>query len=225
SVFTMCGAAEHLSPEFHYLSACFLVDRIKNKKDNSLDNPDIQKAFDRLNLLLTWYELDSSFHLDAAKANLNIINILCESIDPDQLFEYNDIVNTSLIHIVQYYRKTDQLNPETVLSLGKLLCYFKNVSLAIDLCKDYLYDDEVLKLYLPLAYRHSSYLSSDWELEAEADFQALLMEARKRLSSEDWCKLFYGEYGIPFQVMDNKELHSEFCASCPDRVNDVFDEQ
>lgn len=54
SVFNECGAAEHLSPEFHYLSACLLVEKIKRKKNkNTADNPDIQKAFDRLNLLLT----------------------------------------------------------------------------------------------------------------------------------------------------------------------------
>jgi uncharacterized protein YkwD len=223
SVFTMCGAAEHLSPEFHYLSACFLVERIKRKKDNTVNNPDIQKAFDRLNLLLNWYDLDSTFRLDVAKANLNIVNILCETINPDQLFEYNDIVNKSLIHIVEYYRNTDQLNPQMVLSLSKLLCYFKNIPLAMSLCADYLDDNEVLKLYLPLAYNHSSYLSSDEEFEFETYYQNLLMEAKGRLTSEEWCNLFYGEYGIPFQVMDDKNLHSEFCSTCPDRVNDVLE--
>jgi hypothetical protein len=226
AVFKMCGAAEHLSPEFHYLSACLLVDRIKQKKgNNTIANPDNQKAFDRLNLLLTSYILDSSFQLDVAKANLNIIYILCESIDPDLLFEYNDIVNKSLIHIVEYYRKTNQLNPKSVLSLSKLACYFQNIPLALDLCEDYLYDDDILKLYLPLLYNHSSYLTNDDGIEFEVNFQNLLIEAKNRLSSDDWCKLFYGEYGIPFQVMDNKRLHMEFCATCPNRVNQVLEEQ
>lgn len=225
SVFTMCGAAEHLSPEFHYLSARLLVNRIQRKgKKNTTDNPDIEKAFNRLNLLLSWYELDSNFMVDVSKANLNIVNILCETINPDQLFEYNETVNRSLVHIIQYYRTTGQLNPKTVVSLGKLLCYFNNVPLAVALCQDYLYDDEVLKLYLPLAYVHSSYLSSDGEKDFETEFHRLIMEARKRLSSEDWCKLFYGNYGIPFQVMDNKGLHKEFCATCPNRVDEVLAE-
>lgn len=224
SVFKMCGAAEHLTPEFHYLSACLLVDKIRNKKNNTSDNPDIQKAFNRLNLLLTWYQLDSVFEINVAKANLNIVNILCETIDPELLYEYNDIINSSLIHIVQYYQRTNQLNPQNVLKLGKLLCYFKNIPLAIELCKNYLYDDEVLKLYLPLAYTHSSFLSSDEELAFEANFQKLLMEAKKRLPKEDWCKLFYGQYGIPFQVMDNKNLHYEFCATCPNRIDEIFEE-
>ena len=225
SVFTMCGAAEHLSPEFHYLSACLLVEKLKNKKNNTKDNPDIQKAFNRLNLLLSWYKLDSTFKINVSKANLNIINILCETIDPDQLYEYSDIINKSLIHIVEYYRKTDQLNPQTVVSLGKFLCYFNNIPLAIDLCSDFLYDNEVLKLYLPLAYTHSSFLSSDLEIAFETDFHTLLMDAKSRLTPEEWCSLFYGKYGIPFQVMDNKNLHTNFCATCPNRVNEIFEEQ
>ncbi|NRA12372.1 MAG: hypothetical protein HRT57_10495 [Crocinitomicaceae bacterium] len=72
--------------------------------------PNIQKAFNRFNLLLNWYELDSSFLLNVSKVNLNIVKILCELVDPDQIFEYNEIINRSLIHIVQYYRQTDQLN-------------------------------------------------------------------------------------------------------------------
>jgi hypothetical protein len=51
-----------------------------------------------------------------------------------------------------------------------------------------------------------------------------LTEARSRLTPAEWCRLFYGEYGIPFQAMDNKALHTEFCATCPDRVNEVFAE-
>ena len=93
----------------------------------------------------------------------------------------------------------------------------------MSLCADYLDDNEVLKLYLPLAYNHSSYLSSDEEFEFETYYQNLLMEAKGRLTSEEWCNLFYGEYGIPFQVMDDKNLHSEFCSTCPDRVNDVLE--
>ena len=77
AVFTMCGAAEHLTPQFHYLSACLLVDKIKKKgKNNTTNNPDIEKAFNRLNLLLQWYNLDTIFTLDVSKANLNIVNIL-----------------------------------------------------------------------------------------------------------------------------------------------------
>lgn len=224
SVFAMCGAAEHLSPEFHYLSACFLVDRIKQRKGNTPENPDIQKAFDRLNMLLNWYELDSVFRLNVAVANLNIINILCETIDPDQLFEYNETVNTSLVHIVEYYRNTNQLNPERVIQLGKFLCYFKNIPLAVDLCHDFLYDNEVLKLYLPLAYSHSSYLTSDDEIAFEREFHQLLLEAKSRLSSDEWCKLFFGEYGIPFQVMDNEILRNAFCETCPNRVEQVLAE-
>lgn len=223
-VFNLCGAAEHLSPEFHYLSASFIVDRIERKKNNSVKNPDIEKAFDRLNLLLSWYELDSMFKMDVSKANLNIINILCESIDPDQMYKYSDIINTSLMQIVEYHRKNGKLNPEKVVGLSKLLCYFNNVPLAIDLCNDFLYDNEVLKLYLPLAYIHSSFLSSDEELVFEEYFHALLMEAKERLSSDEWCKLFYGKFGIPFQVMDNKPLHQEFCKTCPNRINQVLEE-
>ncbi|NRA12371.1 MAG: hypothetical protein HRT57_10490 [Crocinitomicaceae bacterium] len=110
------------------------------------------------------------------------------------------------------------------MSLGKLLCYFKNIPLAVNLCQDYLDDNEVLQLYLPLAYSHSSYLSSNDALEFEANFHALLMEAKGRLTSEEWCGLLYGKYGIPFQVMDNKNLHTQFCATCPDRVNEVLGE-
>jgi uncharacterized protein YkwD len=224
SVFKMCGAANHLTPEFHYLTACLLVEKIRQKKNNTKDNPDIQKAFDRLNLLLSWYQLDSAFEINVAKANLNIVNILCETVDPDLLFEHSDVINSSLIHIVQYYRRTDQLNPKTALKLGKLLCYFKNIPLAIDLCEDFLYDDEILKLYLPLTYTHTSFLSSEDEIEFELHFQNLLLEAKERLTQEEWCKLFYGKFGIPFQVMDNKALHTEFCDNCPKRVEDVFDE-
>lgn len=50
------------------------------------------------------------------------------------------------------------------------------------------------------------------------------MEAKSRISAEEWCKLFYGKYGIPFQVMDNKALHNAFCETCPNRVNEVFEE-
>jgi hypothetical protein len=225
SVFTLCGAAEHLSPEFHYLSACFLVDRIEKKGDKITTNdPTIQKAFDRLNLLLNWYELDSVFMIDVAKANLNIVNILIETIDADLVFEYRETINASLIQIVEYYRKTDQLNPKSVLSLSQLLCYFQNVPLAVELCRDFLYDDDVLQLYLPLAYYHSSFLSNDYAIEYEREFLSLLMEAKTRLTSDQWCKLFYGKFGIPFQVMDHEPLHKAFCETCPNRVDEVFSE-
>lgn len=225
SVFNTCGAAEHLSPEFSYLSACLLVEKIKNKgKKITSEDLAIKKAFSRLNLLLTWYNADSTFLVDVSKANLNIINILCETIDAEQIYEYNDIVNASLIHIIEFYRKTNKLNASNVVSLGKTLCYFKNIPLAVDLCKDYLYDDEVLKLYLPLSYTHSSFLTSSDELEFEVYFHNLLIEAKKRLSSSDWCNLFYGKFGIPFQVMDNEQLHTAFCETCPNRVTEVFEE-
>lgn len=222
-VFRECGAAEHLSPEFHYLSACLLVKKLeRNDGKNTPENPDIQKAFDRLNLLLESYPIDSSFLLNVSKANLNIINILCEDIAPEMVYKYNDIVNSSLIQIVEYERKTKQLTPSSALRLAKLLCYFQNINLAVSLCKDFLYDNEILKLYLPLAYTHTSYLSSDDAIIFEREFYSLLMEAKTRLSPSEWCQLFYGDLGIPFQVMDNKLLHTEFCATCPDRVNELF---
>lgn len=226
SVFKMCGAAEHLSPQFHYLSACLLVEKLETQvKKDPTSTEEIEKAFDRLNLLSNWYPLDSAFVLDVSKANLNVINMLVEKVDPAKIFEYKDIINNSLIHIVSYYRRTNQMNPKTALNLADLACYFGNINLAIALCQDYLYDDDVLKLYLPLAYSHSSYLSSLNELEFEKEFHELLIEAHDRLSKDEWCKLFYGEYGIPFQVMDNKNLHKVFCETCPNRVQEVFDEQ
>ncbi len=226
SVFTKCGAAAHLTPEFHYLSACLLVKKIERKgKKNTPENPDIQKALDRLNLLLNSYDKDSTFLLNASKANLNIINMLCENIDPEQLYKYTDIVNSSLIQIVEYYRYTNQLNPKSALKLAKMLCYFQNVPLAVELCRGFLYDNEVLKLYLPLAYTHASYLSGNDEKLFENEFQQLLQEAKSRLTAAEWCRLFYGNFGIPFQVMDNKLLHDEFCATCPNRVNEVFEEK
>ncbi len=225
SVFNLCGAAEHLSPQFHYLSACLLVDRISTQKtDRLVNDPNIEKAFSRLNLLLNWYDLDSNFMVDVAKANLNIVNTLCERIDPDKLFEYNETVNRSLIQIVQYYRRNGSLTPERIVSLGKFLCYFQNIPLAIDLCKDFLDDNEVLKLYLPLAYTHSSFLSSDREKSFEQEYHALLLEAKDRLTAKEWCSLFYGKYGIPFQIMDYEKLHTEFCNTCPERINDVLQE-
>jgi uncharacterized protein YkwD len=225
SVFNECGAAEHLCAEFHYLTACLLTDKIaKQGKKIDPESEGIKKAFERLNLMFTSYELDSALYLNVAKANLNIINILIENIGEDQLYKYNDIVNSSLIQIVEYYRKTDQLNPETVLKLGKLLCYYHNIALAVDLCRPFLYDNEVLKLYLPIAYVHSSYLSPEFEKDFEQEFHQLLLEAKTKLSQDEWCQLFYGKYGIPFQVMDRKALHTEFCATCPDRVTEVFEE-
>ena len=224
-VFEMCGAADHLSPQFHYLSACLLVDRIRDKQ-NRLTTRDesIQKAFDRLNLLLSWYDLDEQFKLDVARANLNIINILMETIDGDQIFEYNKTINASLVQIVEYYRNTNQLTAEKVVQLSKLLCYFQNVGLAVELCRDFLDDNDVLQIYLPLAYQHSSFLSSDAELLSETVFLQLLKEAKARLTGEEWCRLFYGQYGIPFQVMDDESLRKLFCETCPNRVDEVFSE-
>jgi hypothetical protein len=161
---------------------------------------------------------------NVSKANLNIIHILVQTINPDEIYKYNDIINTSLIHIVEYYRKTDQLTPENVYKLAQTLCYFNNIPLAIELCRSHLNDDKILKLYLPLAYSHSSYLSSEDELVFENEFFELLKEAKKRFSASDWCSLFYGQEGIPFQVMDNKELHTEFCETCPNRIKEVFAE-
>ncbi len=226
SVFKQCGAAEHLSPEFHYLSACLLAKRIVGKGSKNVeDNGEIQKAFDRLNLLLESYKHDSTFLLNVSKANLNIIYVLCENIDAEQMFKYTDIINSSLIQIVEYERKSQRLNPKSALQLAQMLCYFKNISLAIDVCKDFLDDNEILKLYLPLSYYHSSFLSSVEEVNYEIEFHRQLMEARTRLTATEWCKLFYGNMGIPFQVMDNQLLHAEFCATCPNRVNEIFEEE
>lgn len=230
AAFNSCGAAEHLSPEFHYLSACLLVNKIKQydpkkaagKKSNF--NADIDKAFERMNLLLSAYDLDSAFLFNVSKANLNIINVICTTIDPNKVYEYSDDINNSLIHLFQYYRNTHQLKPERVLRLAKTACYFNNIALAVSLCQEFLDNNEILKLYLPLAYNHSSYLSSEADLEFEKAFHQLLIEAHDRLTQEEWCKLFYGNYGIPFQLMDNANLHKTFCETCPNRVTEALEE-
>ncbi len=225
-VFVLCNVVEHLSPEFHYLSSCLLTEKIKSKGAKmKVADPMIQKAFDRMNTLLSGYvELDSIFYLNVAKTNLNVIQTICKNIDPDLIYEYGDIVNASLIQIYQYYKRTNQLNPEKTLNLAQTFCYFNNVQLAATICKDFIYDTKVLKFYLPLIYNHNSFLTSDPEIEFEAEFQRLLLEAKSKLSPADWCKLFYGEFGIPFQVMDNSTLHDEFCKTCPNRVEEVFGE-
>lgn len=221
--FEECGAAEHLSAEFHYLTACLLVENIKRNGGKLMEKDEnITKAFARLNLLLDSYTLDSVFYLNVARANLNIIAVLCKNISPSKIYEYSDIVNISLIHIIEYYRNTNQLTPEKVVELAKLACYFEGYGLAIQLCRDFLYDNEVLKIYLPLAYIHSSYLSTLSVLNFEQEFHSLLLEAKNRLSAKEWCDLFFGEYGIPFQVMDNATLHTVFCETCPNRVEDLF---
>lgn len=79
-------------------------------------------------------------------------------------------------------------------------------------------------VYPPIASVRSSYLNPEFEKACEQEFHQLLREAKAKLSQHEWCKLFYGKYGIPFQVMDNKELHTEFCTTCPDRVTEVFEE-
>lgn len=223
-LFQSCGLPDHLSAEFHYLSARLLINKIERQGTKiQPNNADIQKAFDRLSLLLDSYELDSTFYLNVSKINLNLINLLCMNIDPDQIYEYSQIANRSLIQIVEYYRRSDLLNPQSVVKLSELLCYFNNIPLAVELCRDFLDDNEVLKLYLPLAYTHSSYLTGEDELEFEKDFYDLLFHAKQRLTPEEWCRLFYGEEGIPFQVMDHAKLHAEFCASCPNRVQELFE--
>lgn len=224
-VFALCGAVEHLSPEFHYLSSCLIANKIKNnKKKSEKPNPDIEKAFDRLNQLLSGYELDSLFYVNVAKANLNIIQTICENINPDLIYEYGDIVNSSLIQIIEYYRRTNQLNPKTALKLAQTFCYFQNIPLAIQLCSEFVDDRDVLKLYLPLIYNHSSYLTSSYEIDFEQYFHQLLLSSKSTLSQQEWCALFFGKNGIPFQVMDNAILRDSFCESCGGRVAEVFGE-
>lgn len=225
-IFDMCGAPEHLTAEFHYLSACLLVKKIQEsgkKTANSYDEVLIQKGFDRLNSLLNSYVIDSVFFLNVSVANLNIINTLCSSIGPEKIYDYADIINKSLIQIIEYYRRTNQLDVKKVIQLSKLLCYFNNVSMAVQLCSDFLDDNEILKIYLPLAYIHTSYLSGEDELIFEKEYQNLLLESKNRLSTEEWCTLFYGHNGIPFQIMDYEPLHEQFCETCPNRVNELFE--
>ncbi|MBI1838550.1 MAG: CAP domain-containing protein [Flavobacteriia bacterium] len=223
-VFDMCGAADHLSAEFHYLSACLLVDKIQqDPKKNTANTQIIQKAFDRLNSLLSSYTIDSVFYLNVSIANLNIINTICSTIGPEKIYDYTDIINKSLIQIIEFYRRTNQLDAKKVIELSKLLCYFNNISMAVDLCSDFLDNNDVLKIYFPLAYIHSSYLTGENELIFEKEYQLLLLESKKRLSVDEWCSIFYGDYGIPFQIMDSAPLHEQFCTTCPNRVNELFD--
>ncbi len=222
SLFKKCGAAEHLSSEFQYLTANWMIEKLKSKRGSlTPDNDLIQKVFNRLGILLEWNQNDPDFVADIAKANLNVVNLLIESVDPALVFEYRDVVNNSLIHLVEYYRKNDQMDADRTLKMSRFLCYFQNVPLAVQLCQKHLDNDEVLKLYLVLSYVHSSYLSPMDELIFEKDFHALLMEARDRLPANEWCSLFFGEEGIPFQVMDKIELREAFCATCPNRIHEL----
>ena len=223
--FDKCGAAEHLSPQFHYLHACLLVKKIQQEGKKGMVNKElIEKTFDRLNTLLTSYQLDSVFYLNVAVANLNVIQTLIASVGPEKIIEYSDIVNSSLIQIVEFYRFSHQLTPERVVALSKLLCYFQNVPLAIDLCTEFLDHPEVLKIYLKLAYNHSSFLSNEYQIQYEQNYLNLLYESRTKMTDNEWCELFYGQYGIPFQIMDSEKIHTQFCVSCPNRVNELFEE-
>jgi hypothetical protein len=122
ALFTSCCAAEHLTPEFHYLSACLLVDKLKiERKTTKADDPNRQKAFEVLGSLLDGYTTDSVFLLNVSQANLNIINILCEKIDSNLLFEYNKTLHYSFIQMDEYYKNTNQMNPKMGVSLGKRL--------------------------------------------------------------------------------------------------------
>jgi hypothetical protein len=104
------------------------------------------------------------------------------------------------------------------------LCYLQNVPLAIQICQKHLDNDEVLKLYIVLTYVHSSYLSPEDELVFEKEYHELLLEAHQRLTKDEWCSLFYGNEGIPFQIMDNVNLREVFCATCPNRVLELLEE-
>jgi hypothetical protein len=116
------------------------------------------------------------------------------------------------------------MDADRTLKMSKFLCYFQNVPLAIQLCQKHLDNDEVLKLYLVLSYVHSSYLSPLDELIFEKEYHDLLMEAHRRLPAKEWCALFFGAEGIPFQIMDKLELREHFCATCPDRVLELLKE-
>lgn len=225
SLFKKCGAPEHLSSEFQYLTANWMIEKLKSKRGSlTPDNEMIQKVFNRLGILMEWNKSNPDFVADIAKANLNVVNLLIESVDPALVFEYRDVVNNSLIHLVEYYQKNEQMDADRTLKMSKFLCYFQNVPLAIQLCQKHLDNDEVLKLYLVLSYVHSSYLSPMDELNFEKDYHELLMEAHRRFPAKEWCALFYGQNGIPFQIMDKVELRETFCATCPDRVLELLKE-
>lgn len=225
ALFKKCGAPEHLSSEFQYLTAKWMIEKLKSKRGSlTPDNELIQKVFNRLEILMEWNQSNPDFVADIAKANLNVVNILIESVDPALVFEYRNVVNNSLIHLVEYYQKNGQMDADRAIVMGKLLCFFQNIPLAIQLCKQHLDNDEVLKLYLVISYVHSSYLSSIDALIYEKEYHDLLMDAHRRLPAKDWCALFFGGQGIPFQIMDKVELREQFCATCPDRVLQLLKE-
>jgi len=225
SLFKKCGAPEHLSSQFQYLTATWMIENLKLKRGSlTPDNEMIQKVFDRLGILMEWNKSNPEFVADIAKANLNIVNILIESVDQGMVFEYQDVVNNSLIQLVEYYQNNNQMDATRTLKLSKFLCYFQNVPLAIQICQKHLDNDEVLKLYIVLTYVHSSYLSPVDELAFEKEYHELLLEAQRRLPANEWCSLFYGNEGIPFQIMDNVNLREVFCATCPNRVLELLEE-
>lgn len=223
-VFQWCGAAEHLTPEFHYLTACQLVDNLTNRPPKTSSDPNINKALDRMDLLLSSYDLDSVFHYNVAKANLNVIYCLIQTIDKSILYEYQDLIRRSLIQVYSYYKRNQLLTPEKVLELAKLFCFFNEVNLAEFICRDFLNNDAVLLFYLPIAYYHSSYLSPDFALEFEQKYWALMEEGRTRFTPEQWCQLFFSDNGIPFQILDQPEIRAKFCSTCPNRALDFINE-
>ncbi len=70
-----------------------------------------------------------------------------------------------------------------------------------------LFDPHLFSQYLKLSYNHPKHFN-------DRSYVQTVLNAKEKLSEEDWCNLFIGKCNINFQLFDDGELRKLYCKTC-----------
>ncbi len=138
--------------------------------------------------------------------------VSCEKEDYKQMHVY-----TEFVYEYYYQSYVMRLNAQRTLQLSNYFIDLGEQMYAYNMLDDYLknsvFNVPIYAQFLKLAFVHPYY-------QIDEHYTQLLIDARQKLSQEQWCELFMGECGISFQMFDDENLRKFYCKECAERNND-----
>lgn len=178
-------------------------------EQTKLDQNEVQTIFSKLETMKNLYEANKAMANQIDRINYNLNFLLLNKVFINKPKENIVDAIKSIEQIKEYYEKNNIMNAEKALILGKAAVYYKDISYALNLMHPFMEDDDVMGYYTQLFYRHPS--------DGGESFVKRLLNAKERMSEESWCAMFMKTCGIPFQILDSKEVYDVFCETCLDK--------